>query len=145
MENQKPTILFVCIGNICRSPMAKALAQQFFGDSVRVESAGVSACAGLNATAQAIEVLADRGVDLKDHCAENISNLKRRHWTIIVAMTPQIGAMIKASRSVRADHFVIWNVADPYLESVEVYKRCAENISELLPTLRDLIEKDKVE
>lgn len=142
MEKSKFSILFVCAGNICRSPMAKVLASHFFGDKVHVESAGVTALVGRGATADAIKVMAEAGLDLKDHCASGLETLEFSHWNIVVALTPRIARMITESGQVTADHFVTWNVADPYCLEVEAYRRCAERLSELLPTLADLIEPD---
>ena len=64
-------LLFVCTGNTCRSPMAAAIAEDMIRrrgwQHVTVRSAGASAGAGSPASAMAVQVAAERGVDLSGH------------------------------------------------------------------------------
>ena len=41
-EKRKVRVLFVCIGNACRSPMAEAIARQDADELLEVQSAGFS-------------------------------------------------------------------------------------------------------
>ncbi len=67
-------ILFVCSGNICRSPFAEALAREL-NDRADVEfaSAGTIALNGNPASATGIEVAAARGIDLENHRATHLT------------------------------------------------------------------------
>lgn len=59
----------VCTGNVCRSPMAEALLRRGLADrgvSARVSSAGSSA-EGMAPTDEIIELMADRGIDVRGH------------------------------------------------------------------------------
>src|SRR5690349_16859988 len=58
-------ILFVCIGNICRSPMAEAMANRYGGDVLRARSAGVAP--GMMPSPVTRMVLAEKNVALGDH------------------------------------------------------------------------------
>lgn len=135
-------LLFVCAGNTCRSPMAKALAVRLFGDNVYVESVGIDTASGLYATPEAIQVLAEEGIDLSSHRSLNISELKFSQWDIIVAMTPRIAANIVASNIISAEHLIEWNVVDPYGQGIEAYRRCITTLSKLLPNLSDLLQTE---
>jgi protein-tyrosine phosphatase len=69
-------ILMVCVGNVCRSPMAEGLlcdrlARRGFG--ARVESAGLGALVGRPADPIAVELLAERGVDISAHRARQLT------------------------------------------------------------------------
>ena len=57
-------ILIVCVGNICRSPMAEVLLRKHLGggDEVTVESAGLAALVGHPIDPLAQAVLADHGL-----------------------------------------------------------------------------------
>jgi protein-tyrosine-phosphatase len=67
-------ILFVCSGNICRSPFAETLARDL-SDRADIEfaSAGTIALKGNPASATGIAVAAELGVDLSDHRATHLT------------------------------------------------------------------------
>ncbi len=60
--SEKPTILFLCTGNACRSQMAEGYARHLASGRFEVRSAGIEAH-GLNP--RAVEVMAEDGVDIK--------------------------------------------------------------------------------
>ncbi len=69
-------ILVVCIGNICRSPMAEALlCEQFFkkNQKISVSSAGISALANYPADPMAQELMSARGLDISRHRARQLT------------------------------------------------------------------------
>jgi protein-tyrosine phosphatase len=70
-------VLFVCVGNICRSPMAAALLAHRFsvrgGGAASVESAGVAALVGRPADSLAVDLLRERGIDLSAHRARQLT------------------------------------------------------------------------
>ena len=58
-------LLFVCIGNTCRSPLAAAVASALLGPLVHAESAGITET-GRPAASDAIAVLLEHfGIDLR--------------------------------------------------------------------------------
>jgi protein-tyrosine-phosphatase len=70
-------LLFVCTGNTCRSPMAEAIARAELRrrgwQHVDVRSAGTGAVAGAAASAEAVHVSAEHGVDLTAHTSSVLS------------------------------------------------------------------------
>ena len=72
-------LLMVCSGNVCRSPMAVALAKRMLADrfgcepeeladrGIEVASCGTGAVGGLPVTRHAAEALAERNLDADDH------------------------------------------------------------------------------
>ncbi|MFQ5894592.1 MAG: low molecular weight protein arginine phosphatase [Nitrospinota bacterium] len=66
-------MLFVCTGNLCRSPMAAALLEKLARRDglrgVEVDSAGTHALPGAPPPPEAVEVAGQVGVDLKAHRA----------------------------------------------------------------------------
>src|SRR5207253_3189276 len=72
-------IVFVCTGNTCRSPLAEGLCRQLLADHLRcaaeelgkrgfcVQSAGLAAMIGAEATPEAVAAAAELGADLTGH------------------------------------------------------------------------------
>ena len=87
-----PTVIFVCTGNLCRSPMAEALLRaRLARDEARrdwqVGSAGVWTTEGRPASAYAIEEMAQRGVDLRAHRSRNVTHELMAVADLVLAMT----------------------------------------------------------
>jgi glycine hydroxymethyltransferase len=82
-------LLFVCTGNICRSPMAEGLWRHMTKNSAQFQalSAGVSAVQGQRASPHAVDVLRDVGVDISRHRSQPVSAEIVRAADIILAMT----------------------------------------------------------
>ena len=90
-------ILFVCTGNICRSPMGEALLRHGLiaaGADHPVASAGTHAMDGGPATGHGIEVLRDRGIDLTGHLSRHLNAEIVDGADLIVAMTRQHEAVV---------------------------------------------------
>ncbi|HMP74162.1 MAG TPA: ribose 5-phosphate isomerase B [Kiritimatiellia bacterium] len=83
------TILFVCTGNSCRSPMAEHLfAHRMRGMSGwKAMSAGVAAFPGFPASAEAVAVLAEKGIDASDHQSQPVTAELAESADWIVTMT----------------------------------------------------------
>jgi predicted ATP-grasp superfamily ATP-dependent carboligase/protein-tyrosine-phosphatase len=60
-------VLFVCKGNICRSPFAHRLAERVFPSDVRVASCGYHPAAGRSCPIEAVRVAEEMGIDLRSH------------------------------------------------------------------------------
>ncbi|TAE88883.1 MAG: low molecular weight protein arginine phosphatase [Verrucomicrobia bacterium] len=83
------SVLFVCTGNTCRSPMAEALfrkAVEERGD-FEVASAGVAAYPGDGANPETLRFLASRGVELNDFESQPVSAELLERATHVFAMT----------------------------------------------------------
>jgi len=68
-------ILFLCLGNICRSPLAERYARRLLqaaGEDVEVDSAGFVAREGRRSPPDAVAAAARHGVDLSDHRSRRV-------------------------------------------------------------------------
>lgn len=69
-------ILVVCVGNICRSPMAEALLKQLLNSKnldICVSSAGLAACENLQAAESAQALMKARNIDISLHRARQLT------------------------------------------------------------------------
>ncbi|HSA96227.1 MAG TPA: low molecular weight phosphatase family protein, partial [Acidobacteriota bacterium] len=90
MKKPKKRLLFVCYGNICRSPMAEGIARKRLGRSVEVASAGIGATGG-PATEEAVLVMKlVYGVDISAHVARPVGLFDLGSFDAIVAMDASI-------------------------------------------------------
>ncbi len=84
-------IVFVCTGNICRSPMAEALLRRELAargcEGIEVSSCGTWAAAPQPATAHAVSVLHGRGIDLSPHRSRALDAAELEEADLVLAMT----------------------------------------------------------
>lgn len=87
---KKPSVLFVCLGNICRSPLAEAAFRQEaqrLGLDVEVDSAGTGGWhAGEPPDRRAIAVARKHGVDVSGYRARKVTAADFRRFDHIVAL-----------------------------------------------------------
>jgi protein-tyrosine-phosphatase len=134
-------ILFVCTGNLCRSPMAAGLLRRRLADEGlddrQVISAGVWAADGRQASENAIAVMAERGIDISDHIAHTISGddvaeadlilvMEREQSQMIRNTWPQYAWKIRRLSEMAGER---QDVRDPYSGSLAEYRTCADTIA----------------
>lgn len=79
------SILVVCTGNVCRSPIAEYLFKKYL-PTHKIASAGIKAMVGEPAREQAFKVSQKDGVDLSRHCAQQIDNQICQSYDLILVM-----------------------------------------------------------
>lgn len=109
-------ILTLCIGNICRSPLAEVLlAREFPGQTVW--SAGLSALVGEPADPTSIALAAEQGLDLRAHRAQQVSSqMCQRADLILVMEQHQRAELERRYPLVRGKVFCLGerDIADPF-------------------------------
>lgn len=139
-------LIFVCTGNTCRSPMAEGLMKKLLKEAGiedwEVSSRGTFAIKGVPAAEEAVQAMAEKGVDITGHRARPLSREDIKEADLILTMTKghkfQIFSMF--AEEVRHIHTLkefSWgyaekDIADPIGKPVEVYRTCAEEIEEAL-------------
>jgi len=79
------SVLVVCIGNICRSPMGQALIAAAL-PQLQVTSAGIGALVGEPADPLARQLMAERGLDIEAHRARQLTEQMCRQADLILVM-----------------------------------------------------------
>ncbi|MYG73474.1 MAG: hypothetical protein F4197_13495 [Acidimicrobiia bacterium] len=94
-------VLFVCTGNICRSPMAEVLFAHL-APEVEVGSAGTMDWSGQPAHEYAVAAMAERGLDLSAHRSRRLSEYLVDESDLIVVMTRNQGWAVEARSEAKA-------------------------------------------
>ncbi|MDH7485448.1 MAG: low molecular weight protein arginine phosphatase [Anaerolineae bacterium] len=138
-------ILIVCTGNVCRSPMAAGLLRQRLAadgldNTVEVRSAGLWGLDGEPASAHAVQVMAERGVDISDHrartlrehdvaAADLILTMEESHRRAIFHVLPAALRKVFLLSEMAGEHD---DVDDPYGLPLEAYRASAEELARLI-------------
>jgi protein-tyrosine phosphatase len=121
-------VLVVCIGNICRSPMAEGLVAAALPD-VQISSAGLQAMAGQRADPIACELMDARGISLDKHRARQLNLDMCQRADLILVMdreqrrTVQERYLFAAGKVFRLCEFSDQDVPDPYRAGRGVFER----------------------
>jgi len=141
-----PEVVFVCYGNICRSPIGEALLARALderlgsGHEWLVSSAGVGATDGTPASRGTKDVLAARGIDFRSHRARYLTPSMAGHADLLVCM--EAGQVDQVRRMVDDPSKVVLlgeGVPDPIGAGPDMYERTAVLIESHIPPLVDHI------
>lgn len=119
-------VLVVCIGNICRSPMAEGLLRQAV-PGVQISSAGISALVGRGADPIALQIMAEAGIDISAHRARMLTDAIARDTDLILVMDDlqiqQISIQYPYARGkvFRLAEATKQDIPDPYRQDPEVF------------------------
>ena len=121
-------VLFVCYGNVCRSPMAAGIARKRFGNRVEVASAGLAADGG-PASEEAVLVMGiGYGIDITGHVARTISEYDLGTFDYGVALDLAVYSRLRALKIVPDDRLYGWDIADPLGRGYDAHKEAALKI-----------------
>lgn len=132
-------IIFVCIGNICRSPMAAGIAQKMYPEQVVVESAGIDPY-GDKAAPEAVEVMQrEYCIDISRHQTQGVTSLSLGSFDYIIALDPYVFDHLKIYFQIAKEKLIKWDIDDPFTKDIEVFRKCARNIQTCVTNTLDEI------
>ena len=155
-------VLFVCTGNTCRSSMAegilKFLLKENNIENINVSSAGLSAFEGQRANEKAIDVLKNKGIDIKNHRSRQLTEEIIKTSDLILTMTDSHKKLItnilpeylhkiytlkeyalKVNNESRDNANL--DIDDPYGMDMKTYEETSNEITEQLVKIIKAIDK----
>jgi protein-tyrosine phosphatase len=122
-------ILFVCLGNTCRSPMAELLARHFFsGADFHFESAGIEAKTDTPIAFFAAETLAiHHFIEAENFRSRHISTVDLATMSLIIALDKKAAIFLEKEKKEQTK-LLFWDIKDPFGEDLAAYTVCMENI-----------------
>lgn len=146
-------IVFVCTGNTCRSPMAEGFLREKLKEKgqndVRVSSAGIATVDGLPAAENAVAAMKDYGIDISLHKSRVANEKILCSASLILTMSTAHKDTIRALPKYKDKNIFTLkeylgvddhDVKDPFGMSLEIYKKTAGEINDLIIKLIEKID-----
>ncbi len=153
-------ILFICTGNICRTPMAhfelkRLIERDSLDDLIHIESAGTWATEGAPATEFSQLVCAENGLDASLHRAQGVDHYLMKNANLVLCMTtqhkddlrqifPQYKDKVFTLREFgRTNPASNLSINDPYGRSIErfreTFKEITHEVHRIYPILKTIV------
>lgn len=149
-------IMFVCTGNVCRSPMAHYYMQKRVNElglenDFLISSCGTQAIDLEKATTNAILSMEQYGVDLTNHRATNMIRTDIETYDMIVCLTiqhkqsilyhyPKLEGKVKTLKEFCSGEEKYLDIDDPWGFNQQVYQNCAAEIVQYVDKLLDKLK-----
>ena len=151
-------ILFVCTGNVCRSPMAEGLMLNYLKSTkgrkdISVLSAGVSAPKGAPASQHAVDALKEMEINLTSFRSQPLTDellessthvftMTRDHRHLINLLFPGHGGKVRLLGEFTQSG---GDVLDPIGQGLATYRRCRDIIKSALAQILELVDQSSPE
>lgn len=147
-------IIFVCLGNLCRSPMAEYLLRDRLESTgntgIKVSSAGFLDQKGAYVPEEIYDLMNEAGIDISDHRSSPLSSERIRKSDLIIVMEVRQREELvlqypeEASRVFLLSQFDRQNpeerdVDDPIGQTLDFYRNCFNEIKYLVEVLTEHI------
>lgn len=132
MNVQEPVrkILFVCVGNSCRSQMAEAFANRLGGGKLRAWSAGSHPLGTILPRTHA--VLEEKGISLDGHWSKGLREAPTEEMDVVVSMGYDVRCPLPSGFKGR---FIQWDIPDPYGQDLDSYRYVRDMIEQQVTSL----------
>jgi arsenate reductase len=124
----KKGVLFVCLGNACRSIMAEALAKHYWGEEQEIASAGLSPLGYIPRETKT--VLEEIGVSTRGLHSKGFGEIELERFHLLLDLAGyELESYLPDSFAGKIAH---WRVRDPYLESLISFRQTRDSIEWLI-------------
>lgn len=134
-ESQRTKVLFVCVGNSCRSQLAEAIARDHASDVIEAESAGTSPFGSV--AAPTLAVLQENGIRAEGHYSKGIDEVMEFFEPEIV-----VNMSGRTMNGIFPDATVMkWEIDDPFGSEPQTYRRIYGQIEKRVSKLAEELRK----
>lgn len=134
-EPQRARVLFVCVGNSCRSQLAEAIARYHASDVIDAESAGTSPFGSV--AAPTLAVLQENGIRAEGHYSKGIDEVREFFEPEIV-----VNMSGRTMNGIFPDATVMeWEIDDPFGSEPQTYRRIYTQIEKRVNKLAEELRK----
>lgn len=123
----KKRVLFVCIGNACRSQMAHGFARIHGADVMEIDSAGLAPASGIPQETR--NVMDEKSISLETHFPKSIEEFNLLEFDYVINMS---GVELMGFDHVQ---ILTWPIDDPYGPDIERHRAARDRIEELIQLL----------
>jgi arsenate reductase len=132
--NPPVKILFVCIGNACRSQMAEAWANHIGKGWVQASSAGTHAFGSI--PKDTCTVMSERGISLDGQRSKGLRDVAMAEMDVVVSMGCEVECPVPAGFKGRV---VDWDIPDPFARGTDSFRNVRDMIElQVLELLTEL-------
>ena len=149
LPNNSKSALFLCKGNICRSPFAEyvslKLSTNNLSRNMKFFSAGLEVSTQMSPPAEAVQSAAEFGITLDNHRSRKVNRdliekydliifMEVRHLNRIKFLYPEYAqkyfllSLFENNTSKTKDNYSIFNIIDPYGEPLDQFIQCYDRI-----------------
>lgn len=130
-------VLVLCLGNICRSPIAHVMLQDMAQKKnipMVVDSAGLTAMEGWPASPHSVTLMAERGISLDQHIAKQVTEAMVKQADLIFVMDDEQKQMLErkfhqaCGKTFKIGHHSHFDVEDPYQKERAAFEDCTRKI-----------------
>ena len=118
-------LLFVCLGNSCRSQMAEALARRLGESKVRAWSAGSRPLGYI--LPETAEILAEKEISIDGQWSKGLKDVPVGEMDYVISMGCEVSCPVPVGFKGRV---IEWNIPDPYGHDLDFFR-----------SVRDLVEQ----
>ncbi|HWB99803.1 MAG TPA: arsenate reductase ArsC [Bryobacteraceae bacterium] len=117
---RKARVLFLCLGNSCRSQMAEGFAKKYGGDVIVAASAGLAPA--VYVAKDTLRAMDEKNIDLRDHFPKSLRQLGGAQFDLVVNMSGEL-LLEPMPGPVRE-----WKVSDPIGVKYDVHCKIRDEI-----------------
>ena len=131
-KKPKKKVLFLCIGNACRSQMAEAIARHIASDVIEASSAGLSPLGYI--AGPTVAVLMENGVSCEGQTSKSVRAANPGSADLLINMS---GYDVKNRLEPKDLPVEDWDVGDPFGSDLEIYRNIRDEVERRVIELAD--------